>query len=171
MSGISQKITLSILASLVLVAGGYVMRDVLCPPISAAIEYCSIQGKKLLNQDASEPDDRKPGQLADTTEIGPRYYEYSPRSLELAHQLSDTVILYFWAPWCTTCSTLDLEIEKNPEIIPQDAVVLRIPYDTAADLKKKYAVTIQHTFVLLNKNNEALNLVVGGDPADVLLAP
>ena len=108
--------------------------------------------------------------LAPITELGPRYYTYTPEAVALAQRLSNSAILYFWAPWCSTCSSLDVEIHKNPELIPRQAIVIRVPYDTATELRKKYAVTVQHTFVLLDKNNEALNLVVGGDPADVLVA-
>lgn len=163
MSSRGPKVLASIGAVAVLVAGGYAFRDTICPALAAAVNQCQLN-KTPQKQAVAQT----PPPLAQIEELAPRYYVYSPAALERAHEISERVILYFWAPWCTSCSSLDVEIEKNPEIIPSDAVVLRIPYDSSTELKRKYSVTTQHTFVLIDAENEPVKFVVGGDPAAVL---
>lgn len=94
--------------------------------------------------------------------LAPRYLEYSQAALEIA-QSQGVVVLYFWAPWCSSCSTLDLDIQKNPDLIPKGVTVLRIDYDHAGDLRQKYQVVTQHTFVQIDRQGNALATWVGGD--------
>ncbi len=95
-------------------------------------------------------------------QIVPGYLEYSEAALALA-QTRGKVVLYFWAPWCTSCSTLDQELLKDPTLIPSGVTLLRIEYDHADALKARYHVTTQHTFVQIDALGEPLTSWVGGD--------
>jgi len=97
-----------------------------------------------------------------TIELAQNYFVYSPTTLAYAQEKGKTV-LYFWAPWCSTCSSLDTELQKEGNQIPADVTILRVDYDTAKELKRKYAITIQHTFVQIDKNGNALKTWVGGE--------
>lgn len=95
-------------------------------------------------------------------EIAPRYFTYTPESLAYAQKQGKTV-LYFWAPWCTSCTSLDAELKNKVKMIPEGVTVLRLEYNAHKDLEKKYAVTTQHTFVQIDNDNEKQSLWVGGD--------
>ncbi len=94
--------------------------------------------------------------------LAPRYYEYSLEALAQA-QRSGKVVLYFWAPWCSTCTSLDLEIQDGKANIPEDVTVLRIDYDRAQELKRRYNVVTQHTFVQIDPEGKPLATWVGGE--------
>jgi thiol-disulfide isomerase/thioredoxin len=57
------------------------------------------------------------------------------------------VVLFFRAAWCPSCRTVDADIRAHAASIPADVTILDVNYDTASELKKKYGVTYQHTFV------------------------
>lgn len=67
-------------------------------------------------------------------------------------------VLFFFANWCPTCRPVDTEIQKRIAEIPNDIVILRVNYNdsdtdnTEKELAKKYGITYQHTFVLLDEN-------------------
>ena len=127
-------------------------RRTICSPISA---WCGAQP-------TTETD-------ASVKILAPHYIVYSPAALQAAQQKpNNKVVLYFWAPWCTTCASLDQEIQKNPHAIPDNVTILQIDYDHAADLKKQYNVVTQHTFVQIDQNGHPISLWVGGDPANLL---
>jgi len=101
-------------------------------------------------------------------EIAPRYYKYSEAALARARSEDKKVILYFWAPWCSSCASLDIEIEKNPSLIPDHVAVLQIPYDTATELKHRYNIVVQHTFVAIDDQGNPTEMWVGGTPQDIV---
>jgi thiol-disulfide isomerase/thioredoxin len=59
-------------------------------------------------------------------------------------------VLFFNAAWCPSCRSTDGEINQNLSKIPSDLLILGVDYDSAKDLKVKYGVTSQHTFVLVD---------------------
>ncbi len=111
----------------------------------------------------------QPADTAETRleELAPRYFVYSDAALQYAQESQKKVILYFWAPWCSSCASLDIEIEKDPELIPEGIVLLRIDYDRAPELRTQYGITIQHTFVQVDADGNAITTWVGGEPSDL----
>lgn len=63
-------------------------------------------------------------------------------------------IIFFHAWWCPAC----VKADKNflSQEIPENLNILKIDYDNSNELKKKYWVTMQHTFVLVDKDWEML---------------
>lgn len=78
--------------------------------------------------------------------------DYDPSKLVLAED--GDVVMYFYANWCPTCKALDKDIEANLDSIPDNTHILRVNYDTEAELKRKYGVTYQHTFVQVDADGE-----------------
>lgn len=89
---------------------------------------------------------------------------YLPYSIEKYNKNSSMRrILFFHAKWCPTCKVANQEFTEQSEGIPEDVVIFKVDYDTEADLKKKYAITYQHTFVLVDeKGNEVKKWNGGG---------
>ena len=73
------------------------------------------------------------------------YEDYSADKLDLAND--GKVVLFFKASWCPSCKAVDADIVSRLGDIPYNTTILKVDYDTATDLKKKYGVTYQHTFV------------------------
>lgn len=71
------------------------------------------------------------------------YEPYAPEKIALAGK--GKVVLFFHADWCPICRPLDAELTSKG--VPEGIHVLKVNYDTATELKKKYGVTYQHTFV------------------------
>lgn len=76
------------------------------------------------------------------------YTPYADSLVKSSLASGKNVILFFHARWCPTCKAADANFLK--ETAPADTVVLKVDYDSSAELKKKYGVTSQHTFVSLN---------------------
>ena len=61
-------------------------------------------------------------------------------------------VLFFHAPWCPQCVALDKDIAASN--LPDDVAVFKVDYDSNQELRKKYGVTLQTTFVLVDTNGE-----------------
>jgi thioredoxin 1 len=73
------------------------------------------------------------------------YESYSADKLARADK--GDVVLFFKASWCPSCKAVDADIKANLASIPKGLSILEVNYDTATELKTKYGVTYQHTFV------------------------
>ncbi len=83
-----------------------------------------------------------------------RYEDYSADKLVRA--TTGKVILFFKAGWCGTCATVDKDIRANLGNIPKDVTILKVDYDSSTELKQKYGVTYQHTFVQVDVGGNQL---------------
>ena len=73
------------------------------------------------------------------------------------------------AEWCPTCRAVDADISANLADIPADTVILKVNYDAAAELKEKYGVTYQHTFVRVDGQGNKLELWNGSPTLEAIL--
>jgi thiol-disulfide isomerase/thioredoxin len=82
------------------------------------------------------------------------YETYSAEKLSMAMD-SGKVILFFHASWCPVCRGLEGEINAGAAI-PENVHILKVDFDTAQELRKKYGVTVQHTFVQVDAKGTLL---------------
>ena len=80
-----------------------------------------------------------------------------------AFQEGNTV-LFFYAPWCPDCQETDKSIQQTG--VPDDINIVKIDFDNANDLRKKYGVTQQHTFVLIGADGEEIKKWTGSFSAE-----
>lgn len=90
------------------------------------------------------------------------YLDYSESTLKKASE-SGRIVLFFAAPWCSTCTALDDEIRQKSNQLPNDVTILKVNFDTQKDLKKKYQVTQQHTLIQINKDGNEVTKWIGGN--------
>jgi len=64
-----------------------------------------------------------------------------------ASYASSDVVLFFNASWCPTCQAATKSFKSSAGDWPAGLTVVSVDYDDNGDLKKKYGVTTQHTFV------------------------
>ena len=61
-------------------------------------------------------------------------------------------VLFFHAPWCLQCRSIESGI--TPGSIPTNVTIFKVDYDSRQDLRQKYDVRLQTTFVVVNDQNE-----------------
>lgn len=92
------------------------------------------------------------------------YKDYSAEALSSAEW---NIVLFFAASWCPSCKTADKNL--STETIPEWLTILKLDYDSNLDLRKKYSITSQHAFVLVdNKGNEVKKWYASRDVENIL---
>lgn len=128
-----------------------------------------MKGDKMMEDDKmmgeGHEDDKMDG---DQMMKNGEYRDYDPSLLSRAD--SGDVVLFFHAGWCPTCKTLDTAIKAEVSNIPSDVTILKVDYDNSSDLKKKYAVTYQHTLVQVDAQANQLNKWNGGSDLSSILS-
>jgi thiol-disulfide isomerase/thioredoxin len=89
-----------------------------------------------------------------------RYVDYSPSAIADA---SGTRLLFFHATWCPSCRQIESEIIEQG--VPEGVTIIKVDYDSNQDLRQKYGVTVQTTFVSVDASGEEIASFVpyGGD--------
>ncbi len=67
-------------------------------------------------------------------------------------------ILFFHAPWCPQCRQLDSEIKANS--VPAGTTIYKVDYDSNQELRKKYGVTLQTTFIKIDSQGNLVKKYV-----------
>jgi len=75
---------------------------------------------------------------------------------------NETTVLFFHASWCPSCRTAEANFLKD-DFSGDDIAVLKVDYDSSIDLRKKYWVTTQHTFVQIDGNGELIKKWTGSN--------
>lgn len=76
---------------------------------------------------------------------------------KLARATHGPVVLFFRASWCPTCQAADKDIRANQTGIPSGVSILDVDYDNSSELKRKYGVTYQHTFVQVDASGNQIH--------------
>ncbi len=98
-------------------------------------------------RDATQPENIEKG----------RYTTYSTE--DTASTGYNTNIIFFYAPWCPECRAFKEAIQA--ETIPDGTQILEADFDSSTDLKKKYGVTLQSTFVRVDNGGDLQSKWVG----------
>lgn len=80
-------------------------------------------------------------------------------------------VLFFHATWCPTCKSATEDLQARSDEIPADVTIFRADFDTEDELKRKYNIVMQDTFVQVDPDlNEITQWNSGGEGVDALLA-
>ena len=105
-----------------------------------------------------------------TSAFNNRFLAYSQDNLKKATENGKAVI-FFHAGWCPTCQAAEADFQSNFEQIPENVTILKADYDTEAELKSKYGIIMQDTFVEVDaQGNEIAKWNSGGEGVKMLLA-
>ncbi len=104
--------------------------------------------------------------------LASRYIDYSSDNLAKATADNGKAIIWFAAlAWCPSCQAADRDFKAHFDKVPKDVTIMKIDYDTAKELKQKYAITVQDTFIQIDsKGSEIVRWNSGGQGTDALLA-
>lgn len=68
---------------------------------------------------------------------------------------TDNTVLFFHAAWCPSCRAADSAI--SAETIPSNLTIFKTDFDSETELRKKYGVVTQHTFVQIDADGNEIN--------------
>jgi hypothetical protein len=80
------------------------------------------------------------------------YVNYS--STAVAEATGTERVLFFHAEWCSTCKFFENSIKTTG--VPEGITILQADFDNDTDLKARYGVNVQSTFVLIDENGEVV---------------
>lgn len=95
-----------------------------------------------------------------TRKISGQYFDYYSGVFD-NFEPGNTIILFFKANWCGTCSDLDKDIQANQAKIPKNIYILKVDFDKDIAMTAKYGVSVQHTLVATTYNGEMLRRWTG----------
>jgi thioredoxin 1 len=154
--------------------------------VSTLVAACSDSGVKGLvqetnkppistpslepSEDTEEPEANTPPSKAPTpkptnpSEEPAEVIPSAPGSyIDLANYLSSIenyrgskVVLFFNASWCSTCKVARENFESTQNRIPEGLTLVVVDFDNSTELKKRYGVTYQHTFVQIDDSGKEL---------------
>jgi thioredoxin 1 len=90
-----------------------------------------------------------------TTEAPPepepgRYVDWADYEGDEAAYAGGDVVLFFHAPWCHECRGTAESIAADG--VPDGLTVVKVDFDSRTDLRRRYGVTVQHTFVQVDRS-------------------
>ena len=88
------------------------------------------------------------------------YQVYSQAAFDAAR--GKQRVLFFHATWCPTCKAANKDINAHLAEIPDNIVIFKTDYDKEVALKRKYAISYQHTFVLVDDQGNDVSRWAGG---------
>ena len=98
--------------------------------------------------------------------VGDQSGSYEDYSAEKVANAEGRVVLFFHAGWCPTCRGQEKNILDSKADIPSDLTILKVNYDKETELKSKYGVRLQHSFVQVDSQGNALTKWAGGTDLD-----
>jgi thioredoxin 1 len=90
-------------------------------------------------------------------------------SLDAARELAahGPVVLFFHADWCPTCQAAMKDVNEHSGKL-KDITVVVVDYDRADDLKEKYMIPYQHTYVQIDEEGNKVVIWNGGGVDEIL---
>ena len=139
------------------IVGGIAGALWLLRPQNPANESTVWQDTSRQSPNQSQSDTQKKPKSQPSTEsqqpVNPstgRYADYvDGKNMEHAYKKT---ILFFHASWCGDCQAFDKVLREGP--IPAGVQILKVDYDSRQDLRQKYGVTKQSTFVELDDDDD-----------------
>lgn len=126
-----------------------------------ALTYVATKDDEVSELTSSQPKTATQARAEQASDRPIRADAYVEYGNEIVEMTPGTKLLFFHAPWCPQCRSLDKDIAAAD--IPDDVTVIRVDYDTNQDLRKEYGVTIQTTIVKLDENGKFLEKYVAYD--------
>ncbi|MCP4523319.1 MAG: peptide-methionine (R)-S-oxide reductase MsrB [Candidatus Gracilibacteria bacterium] len=95
-----------------------------------------------------------------------QYTSYSDEKLQNAKE--EFLILFFHATWCSSCTQFEEKVIK--EKIPENIKIFKVDFDTQHQLRKKYNIITQTSFVLVDNNGKVKKRWIGAQKIQDIVA-
>ncbi|WCC79097.1 thioredoxin family protein [Cutibacterium equinum] len=81
---------------------------------------------------------------------GPLYIDYADYVNDKSKLAGNKAVYFFAASWCPDCRAIDKDLKAGKVEGLKGYTIVKVDYDKASELKKKYGVTMQHTFAVVD---------------------
>jgi thioredoxin 1 len=144
---------MSIIA-LVIVVGGFLFLG----SSDSGDDSAMVANNTVQSGSAGQKSDSQTATTSDTW-----FTPFSSQALAAAQESGQKPVIFFSASWCSSCQAAARDFSANSDKIPSDVTILKANYDTDIELKKKYRVVVQDTFVQVDADgNEVTKWNSGG---------
>lgn len=128
-----------------------------------AIIYASTQSDILTSpkKNVTNVPGGPPAAATQTTENNAGAGVYTEYNTGATYVTDNQRVLFFHAPWCSQCRSIEAGIKSQG--VPDGYVILKVDYDSNQDLRKKYGVTLQTTFVKIDDKGNLISKYVAYD--------
>lgn len=130
---------------------------------------CASAGPVATTTEPEPSISETPRDTATTTELAGDYIPYESFMTSGDKYSNSKVVLFFNAVWCSTCQQARENIEASLGQIPADLVIVVVDFDSSIELRKKYGVTVQHTFIEIDSAGEPLSKWSGSVTVDQIV--
>ena len=96
------------------------------------------------------------------------YIAYDQYQASKDNYADSKVVLFVNATWRPDCRAINEALISDPGKIPAKTAVVSVDYDQHADLRQRYGVTMQHTFVQINSSGEKMRQWANTSADDLL---
>lgn len=122
--------------------------------VDGEVDIPVLEDEVDADADAVMDTEEESGAMADTEVRGVVYENFEAAKVAEAAARGD-VVLFFHASWCPTCRAADTAIQSG--LSDADGLtILKTDYDTETELRQKYGVTTQHTFVQIDASGNEI---------------
>ena len=121
-----------------------------------------------MSSDAMSPAPSPSAAMSHSEAASQSYITYDQYQASKDTYADSKVVLFFNATWCPDCRAINEALTSDPGKIPAGTTVVSVDYDQHADLRQRYGVTMQHTFVQVDAQGMATRTWVSTSPNALL---
>ena len=136
---------------------------------SLLLTSCASAGPVATNTEPKTSMSESPATSDTASEAAGDYIPYASFVTSGDKYADSKVVLFFNAVWCSTCQQARDNIEASLGQIPKDLVIVVVDFDDSIELRKKYGVTVQHTFIEIDSSGEQLGKWSGSVTVDQIV--
>jgi len=133
----------AVVALLVIGSGGYLAATQNEEPETAAAPSSQPSAAPTASVDPTNPPQAKVASAG-------QYLEYQDG---IPADATGQRVLFFHAPWCSQCRSIEKGIKADG--VPNGLSIVKVDYDSNQDLRKKYRITQQTSFVKVDAQGNA----------------
>lgn len=124
--------------------------------ISVLLASCGgMETAQQAPQSSSQIEEKSPSSENKMSARG-EYISYQSYVEAPEQYTNSRVVFFFNASWCSTCKVARDNFESTLNEIPSDMAIVVVDFDNSDELRKKYGVTYQHTFVHIDSKGDAI---------------
>jgi len=117
-----------------------------------AMEASAMAKDDAMKKDVAMVKDGDTMKNADAMVKSGSYVTLADYNANTAKYADSKKVYFFHASWCPICQGIDKEISADMSKIPAGVTLIKTDFDSSTQLRQKYGVTTQYTFVQVDNS-------------------